>query len=237
MAQPVQYTYRQNVGAINDQPKGTIYGLFGIDPGYTYKMTSVNLVERDGSAGLKLTPKQYIITIKINGADFQTIYLGPDYVINQEKYVYEAPTVEVEPNVERSNAIINDVIVQGEDEEDEEDEDENSVYLGRSREFDELNGDDEGKSDSEEEEESQDKVSGSDVKAEGKGEYKGVGKSYKHYNQDKVSGSDVKADVKGEEEEEGEEEKDILGGRRGNLSFRHRPSSGGYHSRRTYRNI
>lgn len=76
-----QYTYKKQEPASETDPKGTIYGLFGIDAGYKYKMTSVNKVELiDGPAkNLKLTPIQYIITITKPINIEQKIYLNPDY--------------------------------------------------------------------------------------------------------------------------------------------------------------
>lgn len=58
MTDTVKYTYTKG----EDENGGTIYGLFGNDKGYTYKMTSVSRVKREGQT-LSLEPIQYIISI------------------------------------------------------------------------------------------------------------------------------------------------------------------------------
>lgn len=93
MTDTVQYTYNKNT----TENGGTIYGLFGIDQGYKYKMTSVSRVVRNASdQRMQLEPIQYIISITRpppTGAtsteviEPQRIYLNPDYSkSDKEKY-------------------------------------------------------------------------------------------------------------------------------------------------------
>ena len=93
MTDTVQYTYNKNTDT-----GGTIYGLFGIDQGYKYKMTSVSRVVRNASdQSMKLEPIQYIISITRpppTGASTeviepQRIYLNPDYS-KSDKQTYDA---------------------------------------------------------------------------------------------------------------------------------------------------